>query len=122
MVKKQVVFGVVPSKSNSYRIVRINGASRIAKTKAVTDYEKSFIMQCILYRNANIDTEFDFYMDVFYPNRRSDIDGSLKIVLDCAQKVNAIKNDNLCQKIVVRKFLDKANPRIEFVITPIKIK
>jgi Holliday junction resolvase RusA-like endonuclease len=61
-------------------------------------------------------------MDVFYPNRRSDIDGSLKIVLDCAQKVNAIKNDNLCQKIVVRKFLDKANPRIEFVITPIKIK
>jgi Holliday junction resolvase RusA-like endonuclease len=119
MAEKQVVFGVVPSKSNSYRIVRINNASRIAKSKSVTNYEDSFILQCTLYRNANIETDFNFYMDVFYPSRRSDIDGSLKVVLDCLQKVNAIKNDNLCQKIVVRKFLDKSNPRVEFVIIPI---
>jgi Holliday junction resolvase RusA-like endonuclease len=62
---------------------------------------------------------FEFYMDVFYPNQRSDLDNSLKVVLDCLQKVKAIQNDNKCVKIVVRKFLDKEKPRVEFVIKEI---
>ena len=42
------------------------------------------------------------------------LDNSLKIILDCLQKVNAIKNDNNCIKIVAQKFIDKDRPRIEF--------
>jgi hypothetical protein len=55
-------------------------------------------------------------MDVYYLNQRSDLDNSAKVVLDCLQKVKAIKNDNKCVKLVLRKFLDKEKPRIEFVI------
>lgn len=51
---------------------------------------------------------------MFYPSQRSDLDNSLKVVLDCLQRVKAIRNDNKCVKIVAEKFLDKEKPRIEF--------
>jgi len=40
----------------------------------------------------------------------------MKIVLDCLQRVKAIKNDNKTVGLFIRKFLDKLNPRIEFEI------
>jgi Holliday junction resolvase RusA-like endonuclease len=89
----------------------------LIKTKALKIYEDNFFIQCNHYRDKNIDTYFEFYIDVYYPSQRSDLDNSLKVVLDCLQKVKAIKNDNKCIKIVAQKFLDKENPRIEFTIT-----
>ena len=79
-------------------------------------YEKDFYIQCNHYRNANIDEYFELDMDVYFPTQRSDLDNSLKVVLDCLQKVHAFSNDNLCTRITVRKFLDKMKPRIEFTI------
>lgn len=121
-MEKQVIYGVCPSKSNSYRIFKATRKSTgqtqsfIGKNKSLVDYESKFFIQCDKYRDANIEGYFEFYMDVFYPNERSDLDNSLKVVLDCLQKVKAIKNDNKCVKLVIRKFLDKANPRVEFII------
>lgn len=115
-MERQVILGTCPSKSNSYKIVCINGHYSLGKTASLSKYEKDFFIQCNKYRDAEIDGYFEFYMDVYYPNQRSDLDNSAKIVLDCLQKVKAIKNDNKCVKMVLRKFLDKANPRIEFII------
>lgn len=56
-------------------------------------------------------------IDVYYPHDRSDLDNSLKVVLDCLQVVGAIENDKHCGRIVANKFLDKLNPRIEFTLT-----
>lgn len=117
---KQVIKGNVPSKSNAYKIVTFNGHASLAKTKAMKAYEDSFYIQCNQYRNANIEGYFELYMDVFYPTQKSDLDNSCKVVLDCLQhKVKAIKNDNKCVKIVLNKYLDKNNPRIEFELTSI---
>lgn len=122
---RQIILGTVPSKSNCYRIVTIPCKppkvpfSSLAKKTKLKNYEKAFALQCNLYRNAGIETDFKFEMDVYYPSRRADLDNSLKCVLDCLQVVGAIKNDNLCQEILVRRHVDKDNPRIEFVITPI---
>jgi len=113
---KQVIHGSCPSKSNCYKIIKIGNVSSLGKTPALKKYEKDFFIQCNVYRDANIEGYFEFYMDVFYPNQRSDLDNSLKVVLDCLQKVKAIKNDNRCVKITVRKFLDKDKPRVEFFI------
>lgn len=113
---KQVIHGVCPSKSNCYRIVKHGQIATLAKTKALADYEKSFYLQCNYYRNKNIDGLFELYVDVFYPANRADLDNSLKVTLDCLQHVKAILNDNKCVKIVANKFLDKRNPRIEFLI------
>jgi Holliday junction resolvase RusA-like endonuclease len=131
--EKQIIIGVVPSKSNCYRIVTIpckapkKPFSSLAKTKELREYERSFGLQCTRYRNAGIQTDFRFEMDVYYPSRRADLDNSLKCVLDCLQpatksrpfSVGAITNDNLCQEITIRRHIDTQNPRIEFIITPL---
>jgi Holliday junction resolvase RusA-like endonuclease len=110
---KQTILGTPPSKSNGYKI----GHKMMYKSKALTDYENSFYLQCGMYRDANIDKFFQLELDVYYPSNRSDLDGSLKILLDILQKkVHAIKNDNLCTKITANKFIDKVNPRIEFAL------
>jgi Holliday junction resolvase RusA-like endonuclease len=117
--QKQTILGVCPSKSNCYRIVKHGQIASLAKTKALSDYEKSFYLQCNHYRNAGIVGLFEIYIDVYYPSNRSDLDNSLKVVLDCLQKVGAIPNDNKCIKILAQKFTDKTNPRIEFKIIEI---
>lgn len=109
---KQVIYGSCPSKSNCYRI----GNKGLFKTKALTEYEKSFFLQCNHYRNKHIEGLFELHMNVFYPANRADLDNSLKVVLDCLQKANAIKNDNVCVKIIAQKFVDRDRPRIEFNI------
>lgn len=114
MQEYQTIFGNPPSKSNSYKIITINGHGSLGKTKALKQYENDFFIQCNQYRNKNIDGYFELHLNVFYPSQRSDLDNSLKIILDCLQRVKAIKNDNKCVKIVASKFLDKSNPRIEF--------
>lgn len=112
--KIQTILGQVPSKSNCYKIITLSGHGSLAKTKALKDYEKSFYLQCNLYRNANIKGLFEFNVDVYYPNNRSDLDNAMKIILDSLMMVKAIENDNKCVLIVARKFVDKVNPRIEF--------
>lgn len=109
---KEIIYGNTPSKSNCYRFAN----NIMYKTKSLKDYEDSFFWQCSKYRDKNINGAFEFYIDVFYQSKRSDLDNSLKVVLDCLQKVKAIKNDNNCCKIVAQKFIDKTNPRIEFEI------
>ena len=113
---KQTILGNPPSKSNCYRVITINGHGSLCKTKALTQYEKDFYIQCNHYRNKGIAGYFEIYIDVFYPSQRSDLDNSLKVLLDCLQKVKAIENDNKAVKIVAQKFLDKSNPRVEFLI------
>ncbi len=103
--------GTCPSKSNCYRI----GDNRMYKTKALTEYEKNFFIQC-KNRGKKIEGYFELEMKVFYPNQRADLDNSLKVVLDCLQSSKVILNDNKCTKILVEKYLDKANPRVELEI------
>jgi Holliday junction resolvase RusA-like endonuclease len=113
----QTIYGNPPSKSNCYRIISINGHGSLAKTPTLKKYENDFFIQCNHYRNRNIDGYFEIDVKVFYPSQRSDLDNSLKCLLDCLQKVKAISNDNKCVKITAEKYLDKLNPRIEFTLT-----
>lgn len=107
-----VIHGTTPSKSNCYRI----GDKRLFKTDALRKYEDSFKMQ-FSGRGKCLDGRFGIRLDVFYPSDRSDLDNSLKVVLDCLQMVEAIKNDRKCLRIEAQKFIDKERPRIEFTLT-----
>lgn len=120
-MEKQVVLGNIPSKSNSYKIVFINNKPSLAKTEAVKEYERNFYIQCNKYRNANIQGYYELYADIFFPSERSDLDNAAKLLSDCLQSCKAIKNDNKCVKLYLRKFKDKLNPRVEFVIKEIKM-
>lgn len=116
--QKQVIHGVCPSKSNCYKIVTIAGHASLAKTHKLKDWEKSFYLQCNLYRNANIKGLFEFHIQAFLPSNQQDLDNLLKGTLDCLQQVKAVENDRNCIRIVAEKFVDKVNPRIEFEIIP----
>ena len=113
---KQTIYGNPPSKSNSYKIVKIRGVTTLAKTPALIKYENDFYIQCNHYRDKNIEGYFKFTADIFYSSQRLDLDNCAKIILDCLQRCKAIKNDNRCTELHLRKFLDKQNPRIEFSI------
>lgn len=114
------ILGAPISKSNAYRIITINNHASLTKTSAMKKYEESFLWQVGGIRDANIDTPFEFHIDVYFPSKRSDLDGCLKGILDCLQKAKVIKNDNNCCLINARKFIDKENPRIEFKIVTIE--
>jgi Holliday junction resolvase RusA-like endonuclease len=115
------IYGNTPSKSNCYKIITVGRGekkhSSLAKTKALKQYEKDFYIQLPpQLRGLDINTYFEFEIDVFYPSQRADLDNSLKVVLDCLQHSKTIRNDNKCIRIVANKALDKINPRIEFKI------
>lgn len=116
MIYKAKISGVPPSKSNSYRIITLGGHASLTKTPAMKRYEEAFLWQVGGIRGANISGMFEFYIDVYFPSKRSDLDGCLKGVLDCLQKASVITNDNNCCLIVARKFIDKDDPRVELSI------
>ena len=109
-----LVSGKVPSKSNCYKIVVVNGHASLAKQKGLKDYEKSFYLQCDKYRGRFITGLFAIRMKVYYDSQRPDLDNCFKIILDCLQSCKAVKNDRNCVRITAEKFVDKANPRVEF--------
>lgn len=110
----QSIIGKVPSKSNCYKIVVVNGHASLAKQKGLKDYEKSFYLQCDKYRGRFITGLFAIRMKVYYDSQRPDLDNCFKIILDCLQSCKAVKNDRNCVRITAEKFIDKANPRVEF--------
>lgn len=117
------ILGSPPSKSNSYRIITIGSGNKrhgsLTKSDALNKYEQSFYMQIGDLRNKNIDGLFEFYCRVYNGSMRKDIDNSTKVLLDCLQHTNTIKNDNRCVKLVMEKFIDKERPRCEFKLIEI---
>ena len=116
---RYVITGNVPSKSNQYKVIRLGNKCSLGKQAQLKSYENSFKLQMLNYNYELIESNFKFIIDVYYDSRRPDLDNSLKVVLDCLQKAQAIKNDNKCLEILAKKHLDKEKPRIEFEIIPI---
>lgn len=114
----EIIYGKVPSKSNSYKIITIGGHASLCKTKNLLDYERNFYMQCRC-RGVNLKNPFKLDVDVFYCTNRPDLDNSFKIILDCLQSCKVVENDRNCVQISARKFLDKKSPRIVFTIEEI---
>lgn len=113
----QVIFGQVVSKANNYQVaIGKDGKGRIIKSPRLRAYEESFCKQCTIYRNRNIDGHFTLYIAVYESSIRYDLDNALKTILDCLQAVHAIRDDNLCVRIVAEKRLDRRTPRVEFTI------
>lgn len=112
---RQTIYGQPPSKSNSYKIIKLGKILKLGKTDATKRYEQNFFMQCSL-RKKGICKRFKITLDVYFASDRPDLDNAQKVVLDCLQTCGAIKNDRLCAEIHARKLIDKKNPRIEFEI------
>ena len=116
---KFTIHGKVPSKSNCYKVITINGHGSLGKAKNLKDYEKSFFLQIpASARGLMIDRFMSVLIAIYYPSMRSDLDNGCKVILDCLQHGKVIKNDNLVTEIHLTKHIDKANPRCEISIFP----
>jgi Holliday junction resolvase RusA-like endonuclease len=113
-----IIKGNPPSKSNSYKIITIYGHGSLGKTSALKKYERDFALQipetcknqltaCKWYR---------IYLAVYFDSNRQDLDNAAKIILDCLQKNEVIKNDRWVKFLGMAKYLDKTNPRVEIQI------
>lgn len=105
----------MPSKSNSYKVITINGHGSIGKTDKLEAYERSFYLQC-KHRGLKIDRPFKLFVDVYHTSNRPDLDNAFKVILDCLQYAGVIKNDRDCIEIFARKLVDKTNPRVEIAL------
>lgn len=110
-----IIRGTIPSKSNCYRIITIEGHASLGKTAKLKEYEESFYLQC-KHRGAMIDRPFKLYVDVYHSTDRPDLDNALKALLDCLQYAKVIKNDRKCIEICARKLIDRKDPRVEIVL------
>lgn len=110
----QTIIGQAPSKSNSYKIIRLGNITKLGKTAATANYEKNFYIQAGYYKNLNVQGFFELHIRFYFTTMSHDLDNGLKGVLDCLQQCKAIRNDNQCTRIVADKFIDRTNPRIEF--------
>lgn len=108
------IYGQPPAKSNTYEIVYISGHASLKKKGVTKHYEESFYLQAGVYKNLFIEGFFELHIRCYFTSKAHDLDNALKSVLDSLQKVQAIKNDNNCTRIVADKFIDSKNPRIEF--------
>jgi len=109
------IHGQVPSKSNGYKI----GNNRLYKSKELKDYEHFFYLKMLQHRHLFIEPikdKFAIEIFVYFQSNRSDLDNSAKIILDCLQTCKVIENDRQCYSLLMHKFIDKNNPRIEFEI------
>ena len=119
---KIVIQGIMPSKSNCYRIFSFTdkaGRQRASMSKRpeLKKYESDSAFQFPAeLKDKMHGGNFKIQVNVYYPSARADLDNSMKGILDCLQMVGYIKNDNKCQEIIARRFIDKGSPRIEFEI------
>lgn len=118
-MEQETIYGQVVSKANNYQVGSDgHGRRYIIKSDAIREYERSFMEQCRIYKDRNINCHFTLYVAVYESSMRFDLDNSLKTLLDCLQMVKAITDDNLCRKIVAEKHIDKYRPRVVFGIVP----
>ena len=115
---KVKIYGHPPSKANSYKI----RGNSLGKAQKVTEYEEAFRLQVNAIRSTGllpkqkIEGMFAINIDVYYKDKRSDLDNSAKVILDCLQANQVIDNDRNCIRLLLNKKLDKDHPRIEFEI------
>lgn len=116
-LKFETIYGQVVSKANNYQVGNNQHGTRyIIKSAEIRAYERTFCLQCKIYKGRHINGHFTLFVAVYESSVRYDLDNALKTILDCLQMVDAITDDNLCMRIVAEKHIDRKNPRVVFAI------
>jgi len=110
------IVGDIPSKSNSYELIKMGKRCAMKKSDAMTAYEKCFAQQILRKHKANFEVPVEVRLDVFFKDRRKDLDGAFKGVFDCMQRGGIIKNDRLVERIVAERHIDKKMPRVKISV------
>lgn len=113
-----VIHGEPASKSNSRKVVRIAGMSRLIKSQKALTYSEVFKSQAEPLEKL-IEGDVRVTMFIHYASRRPDLDESL--ILDLLQGV-AYLNDRQVKEKHIYWHLDKADPRAEIIVDALPTK
>tara|TARA_R110000765_G_C18804348_1_gene593992 strand:- start:167 stop:577 length:411 start_codon:yes stop_codon:yes gene_type:complete len=107
--------GECVSKANSRRLVTIKGKPRFIKSAKALIFVKDVQAQAKKL-NPLLEGNLEGVIKIYYSSRRPDLDPSL--VMDALEGV-WYKNDRQFKRLVLEKYLDKKNPRVEVFIREI---
>jgi Holliday junction resolvase RusA-like endonuclease len=108
----QIIFGEPASKSNSRRLVRFGGVSRLIKSEKALNYSDVFKQQCRPLAKL-MTGDLRVTLHIWYASRRPDLDESL--ILDLMQGL-IYENDRQVKERHAYWGLDPENPRTEILI------
>lgn len=111
-----VVFGEPASKSNSRKLVYLNGKPAFIKSTKARNYVRDFQLQCKKIDPLMIG-DVSVEIKIFYASRRPDLDES--VILDCMQDF-IYENDRQVKEKHIFHGLDKDNPRAEITVRSLK--
>ena len=107
--------GECVSKANSRRLVTIKGKPRFIKSSKALTFVKD--MQAQAKRiTPLLEKDLEAHIKIYYSSRRPDLDASL--VLDALEGV-WYKNDRQFRRLVLEKYLDKHDPRVDVFVNEI---
>jgi Holliday junction resolvase RusA-like endonuclease len=109
------ILGNPSSKSNSRRIVRFGGMSRMIKSQRALDYSVVFKQQCPTI-SPLMSGDLRITLHIWYDSRRPDLDETL--ILDLMQDCIYV-NDRQVKERHCYWHLDTENPRAEILIEQI---
>ena len=112
----QIIFGEPASKSNSRRMVRLGGVSRLIKSEKALNYSNVFKQQCRPLAKL-MTGDLRVTLRIYYASRRPDLDESL--ILDLMQGL-IYENDRQVKERHAYWGLDPENPRAEILIERIE--
>lgn len=111
----ELVLPYPPSTNTCWRNVVIAGRSRRVNTRELLAYKKQ-VSAILLQQNVTpISGGVGMRLSVFRPKRIGDLSNRLKALEDCLSGV-CYRDDSQVEYIEMKRFEDKANPRVEVVI------
>lgn len=110
------IYGNLPRKSNSRRLVYSRGKPLFIKSEKALQYEKDFLNQ--MTHVEPLQGPICLKAVVWYSSRRPDL--SDELLCDLIEKSGLVDNDRQIFEKHLYKKLDPQNPRVEFSLTPIE--
>jgi len=105
--------GQPPRKSNSRRIAKQGGKTRVIKSRAALDWTEAAILQVPADARRQVgsaERPLAVTMNIFYTSHRPDLSGEL--VLDMLQRAGVIKDDRYVYHLHLFKHFSKNEPGV----------
>ncbi len=94
----------------------------LVKSKEALQYEESFDEQVpddLRLGIGSLKSPLRLDIVVFYSSNRPDV--SVELVMDCLENSGVVKNDRYIKEQHIYGFVDKYNPRVELILTPLSV-
>jgi Holliday junction resolvase RusA-like endonuclease len=110
---------IPPSVNKVWVPVRTRLGAKIIKRAASREWA-TLAQHEVLYQRQGVQISVPFEATICLPKFKGDVDNRVKQILDACQSGGAIKNDSLCQRLIVERDNDREG-NAEISLRPLKI-